>query len=437
LLLEGRDDTLFDQAGAANPIPYRVVLTQTLLRNHSLVNFAASQDGVTRLSTPKCRTHDAPLRTRSLSATWPPKHIPCLDGLRAVSILLVIVSHLVLATPHITNEIFRTLLIHGGLGVQIFFVISGFLITTLLFDERHRTGTISLGLFYLRRSIRIVPAFALFLSIIAILNYLGLVTLPPHNLLYAITYTVNFNRHGTWLTAHLWSLSVEEQFYLVWPALVGCVSRSAALASAASVFVLSPIVLGVLTRWHSPLSDVAAGWFPLVADSIAAGCLTAAIVDAYHSSQLCSRILSARWGVVVPFLIFAVDCTHRHPRFFFPYGQLFVNVGIAYCVARFALLPDVTCGRTLNHNWLRWLGGLSYSLYLWQQPFLNPFVNAIWTTFPVNLICAFGMASMSYYLLERPLQGLRRRFQARDKMHAPARDIDLVRALGAPRLQQF
>lgn len=116
-----------------------------------------------------------------------------------------------------TNLWVRMLFAHAALGVRIFFVISGYLITRLLLEEIRQFGNLSLPLFYARRALRILPAFLLFVAALVILNRLAVIKLPPGDLLLVLTYTVNFNTQGCWYSGHLWSLSVEEQFYLLWP----------------------------------------------------------------------------------------------------------------------------------------------------------------------------------------------------------------------------
>src|SRR5664280_2047254 len=131
--------------------------------------------------------------------------IPSLDGLRAVSIIIVVWAH--------ARASSRLLGLYAFFGVQIFFVISGYLITSLLLREHERTGTINLRTFYYRRMLRIFPAAYVYILAVAI------VFQPPlHYLAYAFTYTSCYaGPHGPWMLSHLWSLSVEEQFYLLWP----------------------------------------------------------------------------------------------------------------------------------------------------------------------------------------------------------------------------
>lgn len=146
--------------------------------------------------------------------------IPCLDGLRAISILLVLGFHASGTEGFPSSEWLRSLLRHGGVGVDVFFVISGFLITLLLFREQDRTGRISLCKFYIRRSLRILPAMFAYLAFVALLQAMGIASLSTIDWVVALTYTANF--HGTFSHSaqpieHLWSLSVEEHFYLIWP----------------------------------------------------------------------------------------------------------------------------------------------------------------------------------------------------------------------------
>jgi peptidoglycan/LPS O-acetylase OafA/YrhL len=138
--------------------------------------------------------------------------IPSLDGLRAISIGMVIFAHLS-GTRFFPSFVAgrRDL---GNIGVRVFFVISGFLITTLLLQELAAKGRISLPLFYLRRSLRIFPCAYTYISIAALLTWAGFLRLRTTDLVHAATYTVNYEVVRPWHTIHLWSLSVEEQFYL-------------------------------------------------------------------------------------------------------------------------------------------------------------------------------------------------------------------------------
>src|SRR5689334_14663285 len=162
------------------------------------------------------------VRGKSSTATSPFRlgHSPGLDGLRAVSIVLVFTDHIHQMVPALPQ-----ILIGGFYGVDVFFVVSGFLITSLLLEERERFGSVSLKQFYFRRALRLLPAlFGILLVTCALGLFLGslaTVNLSPFRLLSIIAYFMNwvraFETPQSWFLGHFWSLSVEEQFYSAWP----------------------------------------------------------------------------------------------------------------------------------------------------------------------------------------------------------------------------
>jgi peptidoglycan/LPS O-acetylase OafA/YrhL len=160
------------------------------------------------------------------SRTLPPKNrdrIPALDGWRGVAILMVLISHVSSALPwHIGASL-------GGHGVALFFVLSGFLITTLFMREREATGRINLRAFYLRRFFRLMPVAWLYLATVGVLAALRLADAKPIDFAACLFFFRNFiERHGAIITGQFWSLSIEEQFYLAWPLiLIYCTARRA------------------------------------------------------------------------------------------------------------------------------------------------------------------------------------------------------------------
>jgi peptidoglycan/LPS O-acetylase OafA/YrhL len=151
-------------------------------------------------------------------------------------------------------------------------------------------------------------------------------------------------------------------------------------------------------------------WFPLVADGIASGCLMAAAVMAWRSRPSFERLLQSRGVAMAPLAILLLDAARWRGRIFLPFGELLMTLAIALSIARFAVYPKSAFASLLNSRWMMAIGTLSYSLYLWQQLFLDPYSNRLWTTFPANVAFAFAAASASYFLVERPLLNLRRRF---------------------------
>lgn len=326
--------------------------------------------------------------------------IPSLDGLRALSITLVVLGHLGGTRYSPVPLFFED---YANFGVRVFFVISGYLISTILIKEHTRTGTIILRGFYIRRFFRIFPAAYAFL--IATLLF-GEHTLRGIDIFTAFTYLVNYNLSRPWAIGHLWSLSVEEQFYLLWPLTLLLFFRKGRTLALAGI-VLAPFMrAGFKMAGFS--SDAIGNYFPCVADSIATGCLLALLQP--EMGVWAARLYRPGF-VLVPLLALSVPLwPHLSHRIGVPAYQLLgitvMNVGIALCL-------DIAIRRRyalLNHPALVWVGVLSYSLYLWQQPFLNRNVTTWYSAFPVNLILAVGCATLSFYCVERPFLRMRERY---------------------------
>lgn len=335
-------------------------------------------------------------------SSTPAPRIPSLDGLRALSIALVILSHL-LGTrgfPFGTRAV-GTVGDFGYLGVKVFFVISGYLITTLLMKEHERTGRVSLKGFYVRRVWRIFPAFYAFIAVMLIGWAVGVVALNHGDLLAAVTYTMNYHYDRSWELGHIWSLSIEEQFYLVWPFVFVLVGRARVVPAAAAMIALALVCRGLV--WFVLRSDnLAEEAYPCVMDSIAVGCLMAGLARRLDASTAYQRFLRSPWFLLVPVVV-ALGQSQAHPAFQFTIATTGANLGVALIVDRAVRCHADPIGRVLNWRPLVWLGTLSYSLYLWQEPFLNHFRPSRATTYPLNLALAFACAVASYYLVEKPI----------------------------------
>ncbi len=301
---------------------------------------------------------------------------------------------------------------HGELGVSIFFVISGYLITTLLMREREKTGRISLGKFHVRRAFRIFPAAYTFLLVITIVEWH---TIAKGPLLAAWLYGMDFMRHRPWDILHLWSLGVEEQFYLLWPAALILFWKQRTRIAIGAI-VAAPL-FRVLFRFVG-LHSIMFYCFPCVEDALAAGCLLA-----LWRERIPARLVD-RW--IVPLVLFTLAAN----EFRFPFGvyPLLLQTPRNLCIA---LLVDHCMRkeyRLLNWAPVVWLGWISYSLYLWQMPFMNPAGTAnpghIWFDFPYNLGFALAAACGSYYLVERPMLRLRDRIFRRP--HAAAEVVAMT-----------
>jgi peptidoglycan/LPS O-acetylase OafA/YrhL len=239
--------------------------------------------------------------------------------------------------------------------------------------------------------------------------------LRPGDIAAALTYTVNYHYDRSWYFGHIWSLSVEEQFYLLWPAILATVGIRKGILSAAAVVLLSPAIrMGywyLLPSQHAAIGEA----FPTISDALAAGCVLAGIRETLSRSPRYRAFLRSGLFYVVPVLALAASFTGTRPRIGLLIGETVMNVAIAITVDRFVRFPDTLGGRILNLRPLVYVGVLSYSLYLWQQPFLNRHSDGSVAAFPLNILLVVVLSLASYYLVEQPFLNLRRKFEGRNR----------------------
>jgi peptidoglycan/LPS O-acetylase OafA/YrhL len=339
-------------------------------------------------------------QTRHLPPSRLPSRLPGLDGIRAISILAVLFSHLAGTRHAYPHQPFMGSI--GILGVRVFFVLSGFLITFLLLEERKRTGSISLRGFYGRRVRRIFPGFYSYLLAIALLKTAGFLHLPWTDFAISAGFLTDL-RLTDWDLGHFWSLSTEEQFYLLWPALLMFAGRPRALKIGLTAVVLTPFLSGVLSKLHFPHLAM----LLLSVNAIATGCVLAGMRERLHSNARYMGVLKSRWLGLLAVITLLLASWQGH-------GVVLLYGITAACIAvlidRVITIPG---GFAASLNWqpMVWLGGMSYSLYVWQQLFLNRYVHNAFTTFPLNLVLTAVCALLSFYLIERPFLCWRNRLK--------------------------
>jgi peptidoglycan/LPS O-acetylase OafA/YrhL len=351
---------------------------------------------------------DSPRSTVEVLAPRVPSRIPSLDGLRAVSIALVIAGHSPdsLNAPHLLHYFSHL----GNLGVRCFFIISGFLITTLLLKEHEKTGSISMRGFYIRRALRIFPPSLTYIGIIAACSMLGWITLKSGDLAHALTYTMNYRYNPAHWFRHLWSLSVEEQFYLLWPGLIWFAGRRRGMKAAWVVVIADPVIRAILWFGFHASDSAMTKHFEAIADTLATGCLLSMNFNRLGAIHWYQRFQSSRlfWVVSLGLVLGGDGLYAINPACFYVIGQSVANLGTALCIDWSIRNYNRGVGHVLNWRPIVYIGVLSYSLYLWQNAFLNPDWNAWPTKLPVNILLAFGMAIASYYLVEKPFLRLKK-----------------------------
>jgi peptidoglycan/LPS O-acetylase OafA/YrhL len=350
-------------------------------------------------------------RTLAATHTSTRGRIPTLDGLRAIAILLVILGHLTGTRNYPAAMGF--LGEFANFGVRVFFVLSGFLITSLLLKELAKAGDVSLKDFYLRRVYRIFPAFYVYFILVATLSLLSIVHLGQHDLAYAFVYLINFHFPHSWYVAHLWSLSVEEQFYLLWPAVIALFTRKTAIRVAAAVMFLAPIFRVAFYYFIPGLREGVGQMFPTIADALAVGCLLALCRDWLHRRTWYLKLVAPRLFWLLILIAVAGNVAQEHPRIALPLGESIMDVTLALIIDHCMLFSAGIVGNILEWKPIAFVGVLSYSLYIWQQPFLNRASDQVWTRFPLNVICVCAAAFASYYLVERPFLRLKETLHTR------------------------
>lgn len=347
-------------------------------------------------------------RLRSIVAR---KHLPALDGLRAIAVAVVMLYHY-------TNSRW----VPGDLGVGLFFVISGFLITLLLLREETATGTISLRAFYMRRTLRIFPAYYVYIVFSLSIDTIRGHRWPGELLLAAFGYLVNyynaFHGHPATSVAHAWSLADEEQFYLIWPALFLVLYQTSPRRRPWWVVGLIVTVMA----WRSWLylgGHVGPAYvynaFDTRFDNLAIGCLLALILSSGAVLRVGSAVGGA-WWMVVPTIVGLYASRILLPAsYHYSVGFTVDALLMAVLIVQLMQLSESRAWGWLNRKEVRFFGALSYSLYLYHGWGMSvaTHLGSHGTIFRVIAasVAAVALACGSYYLVEQPFLRLKRRFE--------------------------
>jgi peptidoglycan/LPS O-acetylase OafA/YrhL len=331
------------------------------------------------------------------------RSVPSLDGLRAICMAFVLISHLAGTQNFPLHHDLSTYRL-GEFGVRVFFVISGFLITSILLSELQRKGDISLRRFYFRRALRLFPASYFLILVIAILAARHVISPDHRDLTFAITYTMNYHPTSSWSVGHLWSLAIEEQFYFLWPVILFSLG-----AFRSRRFLIGLLFAAPLLRLAAPHVAPALS-FLVWSDALATGCLLALLRENLFANVHYSRLLASRWFFLVPVVAMTINFVPSAKLNWLVFSSV-MNLAIAVSVDWSIRNSQAAVGRFLNWPAVSFLGVFSYSLYLWQQLFLNRESTSPYCAFPLNLLLAFVMAFVSYLLIEAPILRLRASFE--------------------------
>jgi peptidoglycan/LPS O-acetylase OafA/YrhL len=348
---------------------------------------------------------------RPLRGVLKQAHLPILDGLRAIAVGTVIFGHANYPVRGIPSD----------LGVSAFFVLSGFLITRLLLQEHESTGHLSIARFYMRRTLRIFPAYYAFVIISYAVDAWHGHQWDPVLLRSALTYTVNyfnaFHHHPTTSVAHAWSLAVEEQFYLLWP-LVFIILM--ARGRRAVITGVGAIALAVVV-WRSWLTlavhadpSYVYNAFDTRFDNIAIGCLLALTLGYSGAMSSAEWIGRRAWYPLITLALVLFSRLAMPQAYHYSIGFSVDALLVAVLIVQLLQLHGTPLWSWLDTPAVRYLGVISYPMYLyhaWGASFGHRFpVHGRGIEFAAGLLATILLASGSYYFIERPFLRVKRRF---------------------------
>lgn len=353
---------------------------------------------------------------REVSEHFQFRYIPALDGVRGIAILVVMAFN-----GHLLG-------MQGGfIGVDIFFVLSGFLITSLLVQDFRLTSRIGLKNFYLRRALRLLPAlFALMLFCIVFV----LIFQPDKaantlkGVLYTLFYIANWAQAppldpGIGPLSHAWSLSVEEQFYIVWPLLLLALLRikSKGVVLAILLFLISGSVAISVWLWqaHVPFLRMYFG-SDTRAHELLIGCVAALLISwgVFQYADRFRGIFHIASAISIVGILSSLFLLRHNTAFVYNGGFTLIAIATAIVIVDLVLYPSAILP-FFEFAPLVWVGKISYGLYLWHFPIFEASRRLLDERAPlvyqaIGVVTTLLVATASYYLLEKPFLKLRHRF---------------------------
>ena len=344
------------------------------------------------------------------------QYTPTFDGLRGIAILCVLIAHV--------SSVFKG----GWVGVDLFFVLSGYLITSLLRNEYYASGNISFGKLYARRALRLVPALLICVTIANLLWQFTPHYYHPNRLLATLAGLFYFANLVRWpvlgLLQHLWSLSVEEHFYLVWPIIVSTFlfrvsPRNGAFFLVITVFLIAALRIFVFhcKLTYGPFVINSYSFTLCRMDAILMGALLAVVLS-HNDNVIHRKKVNINWslGICLCLLATVVLVVPESNVYWYNGGFIFTNLLCLYIVAIAAKNPSQPL---LSSSILRWIGRRSYGLYLYHFPIFlalgilirkDSSVNYLLVT-ALRFAATIVVAEVSYRFIERPVLRYKKRYQ--------------------------
>ncbi len=351
------------------------------------------------------------------------KYIRGFDGLRCVSIVFVLLTHLGIYDQLTANNYLSDRFLHlisGYTGVNIFFTLSGFLITRILLSTKASTGRISFFNFYSRRFLRLLPPLIIFYLTIAVLMYAHQIGMSKVGLLYSIFYIYNFvpHRYYTVELGPTWSLAVEEQFYIFWPLIIHFFKKSGILLLA--VLLITACLIGstwlpqLSVRYHGKLillndySDVIRWFIPAVAP-IMVGSVFSLLL--FTSQKLYDYLIRKNGFLFFGFLLLFFSPLYL-PAGFSDYYFVIQSIGAASLLSWLLFNQRSVMARILEFKPIAYLGKISYGIYIYHGIFIttgSPGIILI-QRYPLNVFLTLLTAILSYEFIEKRILKFKAKF---------------------------
>lgn len=346
-----------------------------------------------------------------------------IDGLRAISIIFVLISHFYFKNSFIEKT-------HIGIiGVHIFFVISGFLITTLLLREKLKNELISLKNFYIRRLFRIFPLVYLFIFVLFFLNIFFDLKITNISFLQSLFFVKNYpipNSGLDWYSSHLWSLAVEEQFYLLFPFFISKLNikqyKKLILVFIITIPIANFIILNsgeVGFLYTNKFTHILINGFFIVFNDgiklILIGSLLSCIYFEDPNVFKKASILNAKYSTFLLFIMAVLFAVSTYHFFTIPYLPDIVFAFLIGIILIFNLDVNNFFAIFLNNKYLARLGVLSFSIYIWQQlftlkqPWKDLFIYG--DSKLLNLLALLTVSFISYHLYEKKFLKIRDKYK--------------------------
>lgn len=352
-------------------------------------------------------------------------YVPELDGLRGAAIIGVMAFH-------------ANLLNGGFIGVDLFFVLSGFLITTLLAHEFDKFGSINLTNFYARRALRLSPALIAMLAVVCLASFAFLDKERAHgNFIEAVIaffYVGNilqaFSMYDFYFISHTWSLAIEEQFYIVWPIMLFILLRVSKNMRHIAFVALFLATLSLFSRIYLSTNgalpvrlyygfDTRSG--ALMVGSALGIAQYAGFFTKNEKKLFYKTIPLMAYVAILSIIYFSITGDIVDSKMYY-FGFLIVEIAAAFLIVNVLMNARSVISRLLAAKWLVWVGSISYGLYLWHAPIYRSMSILGFSDialFTIGSPLTFLAASFSYYCMERPILNFKKRFSRSAQADVP------------------